>query len=92
MFVTNAGNTLRQNKAKALSEWLDIEVSYIVVCFVAYNNLCSLTCFTTVLTQFVLGSEIITTHNSESAVYWFFFVSFGENVKNFPVDSFFKHL
>ncbi|KAL4227160.1 Haloacid dehalogenase-like hydrolase domain-containing 5 [Mactra antiquata] len=26
LFVTNAGNTLRQNKAKALSEWLDIEI------------------------------------------------------------------
>ena len=26
VFVTNAGNTLRQNKAKALSEWLDIKV------------------------------------------------------------------
>ena len=26
LFVTNAGNTLRQGKAKALSEWLGIEV------------------------------------------------------------------
>ena len=26
LFVTNAGNCLRQNKAKALSEWLGIEV------------------------------------------------------------------
>ncbi|XP_045165956.1 haloacid dehalogenase-like hydrolase domain-containing 5 [Mercenaria mercenaria] len=26
IFVTNAGNTLRQKKAKALSDWLDIEV------------------------------------------------------------------
>ncbi len=27
LFVTNAGNTMRQNKASQLSEWLDIEVS-----------------------------------------------------------------
>lgn len=26
LFVTNAGNTLRQNKARALTEWLDIEI------------------------------------------------------------------
>ncbi|KAH3881124.1 hypothetical protein DPMN_005047 [Dreissena polymorpha] len=26
LFVTNAGNTLRQNKAEALSGWLDVEV------------------------------------------------------------------
>ena len=28
LFVTNAGNTLRQKKAKALSDWLDIEVCF----------------------------------------------------------------
>ena len=27
LFVTNAGNTLRQNKAKDLSDWLGVEVS-----------------------------------------------------------------
>lgn len=27
LFVTNAGNTLRQKKAKDLSDWLGIEVS-----------------------------------------------------------------
>lgn len=27
LFVTNAGNTLRQNKARDLSDWLGIEVS-----------------------------------------------------------------
>lgn len=32
LFVTNAGNTLRQKKAKALSDWLDIEVFYLL-CF-----------------------------------------------------------
>ena len=26
LFVTNAGNTLRQNKAEQLSEWLNIKV------------------------------------------------------------------
>ena len=30
LFVTNAGNTLRQGKAKALSEWLGIEVREII--------------------------------------------------------------
>jgi len=38
LFVTNAGNTLRQKKAEALSEWLGLEVMYIlnlyqVVCY-----------------------------------------------------------
>lgn len=28
LFVTNAGNTLRQNKAAALSGWLDVEVTW----------------------------------------------------------------
>jgi ribonucleotide monophosphatase NagD (HAD superfamily) len=27
IFVTNAGNTVRQSKAKQLSDWLDIQVS-----------------------------------------------------------------
>ena len=29
IFVTNAGNTLRSNKAQQLSDWLDVEVSKI---------------------------------------------------------------
>ena len=31
IFVTNAGNSLRENKAKQLSDWLDVEVRLGVV-------------------------------------------------------------